>query len=53
MVIAYLNTLIHTYVETPKQQQCGLQAYREDQAQDGGGNECPDAVRLRQDDDNG
>ena len=40
-----------TYIETPEQEQSGLQAYREDQAQDSGGNERPDAVGLRQDDD--
>lgn len=51
MLIARLNTLMHTYIETPQQEQRGLQAYREDQAQDGRSNERPDAMRLRQDDD--
>lgn len=46
-----LITFRLTYIETPKQQQSGLQANREDQAEDGGRNKRPDAVRLRQDDD--
>lgn len=48
---AFLHTLTHTYIETPQQEQRGLQAYREDQPQYGGSNKRPDAVRLRQDDD--
>jgi len=43
-------THTHTYVETPQQKQRGLQADREDQTQDGGSDEHPDAVRLRKDD---
>lgn len=46
-----LITLRHTYIESPQQQQGGLQANRKDQAEDGGRNKRPDAVRLRQDDD--
>ena len=40
-------TLRNTHIETTQQEQSGLQADREDQAQDGGGDERPDAVRLR------
>lgn len=47
----FVNTLMQTYVKTPQQQQRGLQAHRKNQAQDGGGNERTNAVRLRQDDD--
>lgn len=47
----FLDTMTHTYIESPQQQQRGLQAYREDQAQYGGGNKRPDSVRLGQDDD--
>lgn len=43
---------MYTYIKNPQQEQCGLQAYREDKAQDGGGNECPNAMRLGQNNDN-
>lgn len=40
-----------TYVKGSKQEEGGLQAHREDEAEDGGGDEDPDTVGLRQDDD--
>lgn len=46
------NTVMHTYIKAPQQEQRGLQAYRKYQAQNGGGDERPDTMRLRQDDDN-
>lgn len=42
-----------TYIECSQQEQGGLQTHREDQAQDGGSYQSPNAVRLRQDDDDG
>lgn len=42
---------MNTYIESSQQEQCGLQAYREDQPQYGGGNKCSDAMRLGQNDD--
>lgn len=41
------------YVEAPQQEESGLQAHGEDEPQDSGGDEHPDAMGLRQDDDNG
>lgn len=48
-----VNTQMRAYVAAAQQEQRGLQADGEDQAQDGGGDERPDTVRLRQDDDDG
>lgn len=42
-----------THIESPEQEECGLQAHREDEAEDGGSDERADAVRLGQGDDNG
>lgn len=45
--------LMQTYIKPAQQEQRGLQAHREDQAQDGGRNQRPDSMRLRQHDDDG
>lgn len=50
---AFVNMLMQTYIKPAQQEQRGLQAHREDQAQDGGRNQRPDSMRLRQHDDDG
>lgn len=36
-----------THIESPQEKQSGFQSYREDETQDGGGNDCSDSMRLR------
>ena len=43
----------HTHVESSQQEEGGLQAHGEDEAEDGGKDEGPDAQGLGHDDDNG
>lgn len=45
---ASFDTIMDTYIKSTQQEQSRLQANREDEAQDGWGNERPDAMRLRQ-----